>query len=164
MFTANGVLRHDLQLHVPGDKVKLHVIQTPSGYVIRDRLSKKVFFTDASGAILHTSTDCEDPWHGVHTSWGHVLIADNVGHAITVFSETGDFLGNVRDSGGNISRPHYLHLDESERLMYVGCGGVGSMQVRTYKFAPGDLPPLPLKLTERKLEMSVKLATVSLDR
>jgi 6-phosphogluconolactonase (cycloisomerase 2 family) len=125
-----------------------------------DYKNKNVFFTDASGGILHTSSLCKDPCHAVHTSWGHVVVADYNGGEVRVFSEKGEFLGNVQDSDGRIAYPQYLCLDETERRMYVGCGPTGSMEVRTYQFAASDLPPLPVTRTVRKLEMSANLATL----
>ena len=167
VFTADGSLLHHAQLTgtLPGEKVKiLCVTQTPSGYVVCDYGNRKAFFTDKHGAVRHTSRECYDPRNAVHTTWGHVLIADHTGDIIRIFGPEGELLGNLNDVDESIIRPRYLHLDGAEQFLYVGTGFCDAKEVRTYKFTGSNLPPLPVKTTERKLRMSVKLVTKFIDR
>ena len=76
--------------------------------------------------MVHVSTDCEGPWCPVVTSWGHVLIADHLGHEIKVFSEVGDYLGRLQDNSREIEYPTHIHIDEAEGLLYVVCGPLGA--------------------------------------
>jgi hypothetical protein len=159
VLTAGGVLLHDIQLQIPGYEIgTTSVAQVTSGYVVVDYWNKKVHFTDVTGGLLHTSSHCKDPRGAVVTSWGHVLVTDYNDRKITVLSESGDLLGHVQDNNG--TRPQYIHIDEAERLLYVDCGPTGKSEVRTYRFSPSDLPVLPVSRTVRRLEMSVRLATL----
>ena len=48
--------------------------------------------------------------------------ADYHGHEIKVFSEVGDYLNRLQDNSRQIKCPDYIHNDEAEGLLYVGCG------------------------------------------
>lgn len=129
--------------------------QTKSGFVVCDRDNKKVCFTDASGNIMCTSTECKEPWCAVQTSWGHVLVADMAVHAINIFTDSGDFLGAIEDTNNRITYPSYIHIDEAARLLYVG-----GFEVRTYTFSPSELPPLPVQRHLTTLTANVNLVNI----
>lgn len=164
VMTPECQVSSNVKTAIPSHKFNVNVAQTSSGFVICDIENAKVYFADSKGHILHTSTDCVDPWHAVHTSWRHVLIADYRGNEIKVFGEAGDFLGNLRhDSSNDSTYPHYLHVDEAERRMYIACGSGDTRQVRIHKLVPSDLPPLPLKRSVTNLAVTAELAKVEGD-
>lgn len=123
-----------------------------------ERKNNHVYFTDVNGHIMHTSTDCKQPRRAVNTSWGHILIGDVTGE-VKLVNEAGGFLGNLRDNNGSFSKPVYIYVDETERLLYVASAEVvDDHQVRTYNCTPSDLPQLPLRQTVTDMTVNVKLA------
>ena len=140
------------------------IVQTKAGYVICDGHSKKVYVTDRGGHVVHVSTDCKWPRCAVVTSWGHVLIADHDGHEIKVFSEVGDYLGRLQDNSRRIKYPTYIHIDEAEGLLYVGCKTArDAHELHKYRFTADDLPPLPITRSVTKMTMTLTLAAVYSD-
>ena len=151
----------EADISIPDEGMWLEsIIQTKAGYVVCDKDNKKVYFTDSGGHVGNVSTDCAQPRHPVVTSWGHVLIADNLGHEIKVFSEVGDYLGRLQDNSREINYPTYIHIDEAAGLLYVDCGPVGAVELRNYRFTADYLPPLPVTQSVTKMTMTLNLAAV----
>lgn len=163
VLSLDGEVVSSLALPIPhNETLNATIIETQSGFVICDFKSQKVYFTNVSGHILHTSTDFVTQ-HIVHTSWGHLLIPDFMGNHVRIFSDTGDFLGNLQDDDGSLTDPHYVHVDEKERLLYVGRGTEGDDEIRVYNFVPSNLPSLPVNLAVSKLEVNLKMNNIMQD-
>lgn len=160
VVTEDCQLSSTLQIS-PDDKVFIRrVAQTKSGFTMCERLNNHVYFTDSRGNILHTSTDCINPRNVTNISWGHVLIPDEGAHDIKVFSDSGDFLGQIHENQSGFTQPYYVHVDEATRRMYIGCGPPDKYEVRVYKFEPSDLPALPVTCSSTKITLNVDLLKV----
>ena len=149
---------------IPDGEGWWHFVQTQAGYVVYKKYyNTPVYFTDRGGRVVHEATDCERPLCPAVTSWGHVLIADYLGHDIKVFSEVGDYLGRLRDNSRQINYPEYIHIDEAEGLLYVVCGPpdvLGASELRKYRFTAGELPPVLTTRSVTKMTMTLTLPAV----
>lgn len=151
-----GFGQREVVVAITEDNFLLHSIAaTTSGYVICDKENKKVHFTDADGHIRRMSTKCKNPWHAVQTSWGHVLIVDEDDDDIKVFSGAGDFLGSLENN--IIQYPHFIHLEEAGRLLFVCCGDPGRQSIHVYNFEPSELPMLPINCSLKKMTTTLHL-------
>lgn len=159
VLNTDSKVLSEIQVSTSHEKVYLQcVLKTRSGFVTCDKENKEVNFTDPSGCILHTC-NVIDARPAVQTMSGHVLIPDGKTCDIKVFMDSGEFLGNLHEKNYQLKLLRHIHIDESEKLMYVACGSSGENELRTYSFKPGDLQ-LPVTHNITKLTMNVKLIDV----
>lgn len=165
VLTADGQVVSTVNVLIPQDKALItSATQTTSGFVVCDSgdpRNKKVYFTDTDGRILHTSADSVDPRQAVYTSWGHVLISDYEGNQLKIFNEKGAILGEMKDKNGGITDSIQIHVDEKERLLYVGRGTEGNMEIRVYNFVPRYLPSLPVNVDVVTVQVDATFAKVT---
>ena len=83
---------------------------------------------------LKTITGLKGPWGVAVNKKGHIIVSENSGHCITVFSGNGDKLTSFGSQGsyqGQLSEPRGIAVDEDENILVADKGNS-----RVQKFSP----------------------------